>query len=123
MLIYITMFWYEAIICCIINKNGGFVNKTFVRDKSIVKIRYKNIVYLLLVMLPLWFVMGFRDGIGADFNSYKIIYKYIKDTGLNAYGMEKGYWYLNVLIGKFANNEQVICFLQDLFVGNCKTFL
>lgn len=108
MWIYIIMFWYEVVICFMIDRNRGFADKTFVKDKNIIKIRYKNLIFLLLVLLPIWFIMGFRNGIGTDFNSYRAIFNHIRETGLNGYGMEKGYWCLNVLIGKLTNSEQTI---------------
>ncbi len=114
-MIYIILFLYEAIICYIydyrkLNEKRSFEIKNYKLRMSTVKG-----LYSMAIITPLWFVMGFRYNIGADYKNYEKIFLYaVHDK--KRYLVELGYYYLNRIAGLFSENPQIIFLLTAFLI-------
>ena len=74
--IYIILFWYEILIALFLEKRLRKNDQIIVYSSGKLKIYVKQFTLLLLLVLPLWLVMGMRYGIGTDFHEYRRIFEY-----------------------------------------------
>lgn len=81
-------------------------------------IRAKKLIYYLGPVLILIFVLGFREDVGIDFKQYKFIFNNIESIK----GIEKGYYYLNLLIKNIGLPFFVVTFISAL-VTNLLVFI
>ena len=69
-------------------------------------------MFLLLAFLSMFFISGFRYGVGTDYFNYEYIFKNIS---LNNISAEFSYDFLSIFIKKFFSNAQII-FLVTSFI-------
>lgn len=125
MYVYVLLYWYEMVI-------GALVGKKFINSPCIIKskkgrleICIKSMIVFFIVLLPLVIVMGGRNDIGTDTDSYRYIFDKIAISGLSGVsGIEIGYKLINMLISTFTSNNQwlfVICAIM-ICSNFCKFF-
>lgn len=113
--IYVVLYWFEIIIGLLFEKKG-YAQKPAIRiSHNKIRVDIKSFLIMIVMFLPLFSIMGFRNGIGADFNNYKRIYSTARDGWGNYYNVEIGYWILNRILGFFFKNEQCI-FIVTAFI-------
>ncbi len=115
MTVYVILYWFEIVIALYFEKKGYSRKLAVTIEHNKLRINARTFLILLLMFLPLFSIMGFRDGIGADFYNYKKIYSTARDGIGNYYNVEIGYWLLNRILGFFFENEQAI-FVVTAFV-------
>lgn len=109
------LFVCEAAICYIYDCKKLNGKRTFEIKNYKLKISTGKGLFSMAIIVPLWFVMGFRYNIGADYKSYERIFLYaVHDK--KRYLVEYGYYYLNRIAGFLSENPQIIFFLTAYFI-------
>lgn len=117
--IYIILFWYEILIALFLEKRLRKNDQIIVYSSGKVKIYVKQFTLLLLLVLPLWLVMGMRYGIGTDFHEYRRIFEYIaseKDVFHGYENIELGFKIFDYLIALFTDNAQWMFLLSSFII-------
>ena len=111
MYIYVLLYWYEILICSVVEKkkkNSPYIIK---KNRGIFNIRM--LLIYILILFPLIIVMGGRNNIGVDTKNYRNIFRAVAINGLDTYkNVEIGYRLLNLCISQFTSNSQwvfVVC--------------
>lgn len=117
--IYVILFWYEVVACMFLQKRMRKCDKAIEYSDGKLKIYGKQVFLLLLIILPLWLVMGMRDEIGRDYNEYKRIFEYISEekrfTGVYTH-IEIGLRLFDYLISLFTENPQWMFLWSSLVI-------
>lgn len=95
-------------------------------DNKIYEIKFKtikifnisnHIKYGIILLIPLWLVMGLRWNIGTDFANYKYIFDNISDLKImQNINIEIGYYWLNRIVAFFSDNSQYIFIIVALMM-------
>ena len=99
----------------VMDKNISSVNFDLTKNP---KLTFNHYVALLIIA----FVVGFRYGVGTDWEGYKSIYEYISygikpfSIGFNipTYAVEWGYYIINQWVADLGGNSEIMFFLVAL---------
>lgn len=115
-MVYSGLFLYEAFICTWADKAKIKDTKLIYTKSGKVVFCYKKAVVIMLVLMPLILIMGFRYQIGADWLNYEYIFNSIKFMGDRG-DIEWGYYLLNKFIGMFTDNSQIIFLIVSILIN------
>lgn len=120
MTVYIVLFIYTCLIGLIAEKRKQLSEKKLCAfDSHKVVLNIKGLLWMIIIFIPLWLVMGLRYGIGTDFRNYEAIFNTTNQYGRNIYHVESGYFLLNKVVAFFSDESQaifiVVAFLMLLF--------
>lgn len=115
MIIYITLYC----IILLLTKNIKISQKS----NSFFENHYKrfSLINIFFIFLILTVFMGFREGIGKDYYSYRDIFIWANCNYDKYEGLENGYWLLNKGIGLVTNNPRIMFIVVALLING--TFL
>lgn len=115
-MIYFILFLYEAVVCY-------FYDVRRLNEKRMLEMHdYKLKIYVhkgvisLAIIIPLWFVMGLRYRIGADYTNYENVFLQSVLYKENSSHIELGYYFLNRFAGSLSDNPQIIFFLVAFLI-------
>lgn len=115
-MIYFILFLFEAVICYFYDNRQYNQKKAIEVSQYRLKISIKKGLISLAIIVPLWFVMGFRYYIGTDYVTYERMFKSITTYNKNRYHTELGYYFLNRFAGIITKNPQIIFFLVAFLI-------
>lgn len=115
-MIYLVLFLFEAIVCYYYDAKQLNQKKIFEIQQNKLRISVVKGAFVILIMFPLWFVMGLRYNVGVDYREYESIFRISVLYKKNIYHIEWGYYLLNRIAGSITQNPQIIFFIVAFLI-------
>ena len=98
---------------------SGFLGSTIVKDKVIDGVIKYNWFFLIVALVSLSLVSGFRYYVGTDYGNYVEIYTYFGMQPIEVFIAEAGFEILYRCLYRITTNPQILFFITSIAINVC----